>query len=246
MKETVTRSETTVKTEVTVAVIPDMTQETEQGLTEVVESMEEYAGGLNIQTEEDFKKAGEFGRTLKQKMSEVTEFFKPMKDSAYKAHRQVCDREKTMLAPLKNAETKLKKAMKRYTDQVEEKRRREEELLRKAARREAEAKLAEAVELEKAGNNEAAEEAFVEASVMDDATAYVVRAPVKPKANGVTTSKDWEIVEIQTDKVPVSINGTEIRPVDRAAVMRLIRSSKGQVQIPGIVYKETSKFSFRR
>ena len=246
MKETVTRSETAVKTEVTVAVIPDMTQETEQGLTEVVESMEEYAGGLNIQTEADFKKAGEFGRTLKQKMSEVTDFFKPMKDSAYKAHRQVCDREKAMLAPLKNAETALKKAMRRYTDMVEEARRKEEAERQEAARREAEAKLAEAVELEKAGNNEAAEEAFVEASVMDEATAYVVPAPVKPKANGVSTSKDWEIVEIQADKVPVSINGTEIRPVDRAAVMRLIRSSKGQVKIPGIVYKETSKFSFRR
>ena len=39
--------------------------------------------------------------------------------------------------------------------------------------------------------------------------------------------------------------GIELRPVDQAAVMRLIRASKGQIEIPGITYRQVAKMSFR-
>lgn len=42
------------------------------------------------------------------------------------------------------------------------------------------------------------------------------------------------------------VAGVEIRPVDRSAVMRLIRATKGQVHIPGVVYKEVAKVAFRK
>jgi hypothetical protein len=37
----------------------------------------------------------------------------------------------------------------------------------------------------------------------------------------------------------VSLIGIELRPVDKAAVLRLIKMSKGQVEIPGIKFRET-------
>ena len=49
----------------------------------------------------------------------MTSFFKPMKDSAYQAHKAVCDREKAMLTPLKNAEKVVKKAMGDFSGEVE-------------------------------------------------------------------------------------------------------------------------------
>ena len=58
--------------------------------------------------------------------------------------------------------------------------------------------------------------------------------------------KDWEITDIDLSKVPTSIAGVLIRPVDTAAVMKLIRASKGAIQIEGITYRETAKMSFRR
>ena len=67
-----------------------------------------------------------------------------------------------------------------------------------------------------------------------------------PKARGVSASKDWEIVSISSKDVPLSVSGVEIRPVDKAAVMRLIRASKGSIQIPGIVYQEAAKMRFSR
>ncbi|MCQ4951053.1 hypothetical protein, partial [Bittarella massiliensis (ex Durand et al. 2017)] len=67
-----------------------------------------------------------------------------------------------------------------------------------------------------------------------------------PRAKGVSSGKDWEIEAIDHEKVPVNFSGVEIRPVDEKAIMRLIRASKGKIQIPGIKYKETIKMSIRR
>lgn len=59
--------------------------------------VERRAKELKILTNEDYEKAAEFGQKIKIQAKVVTDFFKPMKDSAYKAHKAVCDREKAML-----------------------------------------------------------------------------------------------------------------------------------------------------
>lgn len=229
-----------------VAVMPELEPVDEQQLTQEVTDIEFRAESFVIQTPEDYEAAGEFGKLLKQKAAEVTGFFKPMKDSAYQAHKAVCDREKAMLTPLKNAEKIVKKTMGDYLMEQERIRREAEEAARRAAEEERERKLKEAMALEAAGDKEGAEAAVEEAVVMDEATGYSVPAPVKPKVSGVSTSKDWEITSIDTAKVPVNFSGMELRPVDQAAVMRLIRASKGSISIPGIAYREVAKMSFRR
>lgn len=229
-----------------VAVMPELEPVDEQQLTQEVTDIEFRAESFVIQTPEDYEAAGEFGKMLKQKAAEVTGFFKPMKDSAYQAHKAVCDREKAMLTPLKNAEKIVKKTMGDYLMEQERIRREAEEAARRAAEEERERKLKEAMALEAAGDKEGAEAAVEEAVVMDEATGYSVPAPVKPKVSGVSTSKDWEITSIDTAKVPVNFSGMELRPVDQAAVIRLIRASKGSIAIPGIAYREVAKMSFRR
>ena len=222
-----------------VAVMPELEPVDEQQLTQEVTDIEFRAESFVIQTPEDYEAAGEFGKMLKQKAAEVTGFFKPMKDSAYQAH-------KAMLTPLKNAEKIVKKTMGDYLMEQERIRREAEEAARRAAEEERERKLKEAMALEAAGDKEGAEAAVEEAVVMDEATGYSVPASVKPKVSGVSTSKDWEITSIDTSKVPVNFSGMELRPVDQAAVMRLIRASKGSIAIPGIAYREVAKMSFRR
>ena len=229
-----------------VAVMPELEPVDEQQLTQEVTDIEFRAESFVIQTPEDYDAAGEFGKLLKRKAAEVTGFFKPMKDSAYQAHKAVCDREKAMLTPLKNAEKIVKKTMGDYLMEQERIRREAEEAARRAAEEERERKLKEAMALEAAGDKEGADAAVEEAVVMDEATGYSVPAPVKSKVSGVSTSKDWEITNIDTAKVPVNFSGMELRPVDQAAVIRLIRASKGSIAIPGIAYREVAKMSFRR
>ncbi len=232
--------------ETMVATVPQAEIVDEQQLSHDVTDIEFQAESLVIQTDEDYAFAGEFGKMLKKKASQVTTFFKPMKDSAYQAHKAVCDREKAMLTPLRNAEKIIKQAINTYDAEQKRKRREAEEAARRAAEAERERKMREASELEAAGDNEGAEAAFEEAAIMDDAASYaVVPATAAPKVSGVSTSKDWEIVEIDPKAVPLAVAGVEIRPVDKAAVMRLIRTSKGQIEIPGITYREVAKISFR-
>lgn len=233
-------------TETMVATVPQAEVVEEQQLTRDVTDIEFRAESFIILSDEDYVKAGEFGKLLKQKAAEVITFFKPMKDSAYQAHKAVCDREKTMLTPLKNAEKSIKRAMSNYITEKERKRQEAEEAARRAAGEERERKLLEAVELEAAGDKDGAEAAMIEAMVMDEAAAYPVPAVAKQKVSGVSTSTDWEIVSIDSKTVPLAVAGVELRPVDQAAIMRLIRVSKGQIEIPGITYRQIAKISFRR
>ena len=151
-----------------------------------------------------------------------------------------------MLAPLKSAEKTIKKAMSAFLMEQEAKRNAAEEKARQAAKAEMQCKLAEAEKLEIAGNLQGAQAAMEEAVVMDEASHYIASPATKPKVSGVGTSKGWEITSIDSNAVPVNFSGMELRPVDEAAVMRLIRASKGQIQIPGITYHEVTKMSFRR
>ena len=232
--------------ETLVAQVPEFEPVDEQQLNTEVTDIKFRAEAMVIQNDEDYADAGEFGKLLKQKAAEVTSFFKPMKDSAYQAHKAVCDREKAMLAPLKNAESMVKKAMSDYFMERERRRKEAEEAARRAAEAERERKLQEAAELEAAGDKDGAESAMSEALVMDEAASYTVAPPAKPKVSGVSTSKDWEITNIDPKTVPMALAGVELRPVDTAAVMRLIRASKGTIEIPGVTYKQVAKMSFRR
>ncbi len=53
----------------------------------------------------------------------------------------------------------------------------------------------------------------------------MVFIPGGPKARAFPPP-DWEIVSIDSKDVPLAVSGVEIRPVDVAAVMRLIRASR--------------------
>ena len=112
------------QTETLVAQVPQTAPEDEQQLNREVTDIEFQAESMVILSDDDYTSAGEFGKMLKQKAAQVTSFFKPMKDSAYQAHKAICDREKAMLTPLKNAEKTVKKAMGDYFAEQERKRQR--------------------------------------------------------------------------------------------------------------------------
>lgn len=219
--------------------------EKEKEIKQEISTVELTAKEMVILSDADCERAAEFGKNIKKQAKVVTDFFKPMKDSAYRAHKAICDREKTMLKPLQEAEKILKCSMKNYYQEKERKRLELEAKLRREAEEERERKLNEAAELEMAGEKEAAEAALLDAQVTEEiaVNTSVIAGPVRTK--GVTNTKDWEIQSIDKEKVPVVFAGMEIRPVDEKAITRLIRASKGTIQIPGVTYKESIKISVR-
>jgi hypothetical protein len=177
---------------------------------------------------------------------EVADYFKPLKESAHRLHKDICEREKVLLAPLNRAEATLKRTMGDFAFRKELERRAAEEEARRLAQEEADRKLEEAVKAEESGDGEAADAAMVDAQMADNMSRNVFVIVEPPKAEGVSQSKDWEITDINESRVPVELLGTLLRPVDERAVLRLIRASKGRIQIPGVNYKETVKTSIRR
>lgn len=118
--------------------------------------------------------------------------------------------------------------------------------MRLEAEAERDKKLDEAAAAEEAGNHAEADMALAEAQMVETVAASTTVVMSTPKTKGIGTTKDWEIESIDHEKVPVVFSGVEIRPVDEKAIMRLIRATKGSIQIPGIKYKETVKVSIRR
>ena len=230
--------------ETVVAQVGQPTSENEIAIRQEVSGVTIQVEGMVIDSEDAFEEAAKIGLAIKAQAKKVAEFFAPMKKRASDAHKEICNREKMMLSPLQEAEKALKNKMGAY--RLEEDRRRlAEEEARRAAEEEQRRKEAEAIALESEGRNSEAYAALMEAEVAESAAKGGVYAPAPKKTAGVTVSKDWEITGIDEEKVPVSIMGAVIRPVDQAAIMRLIRATKGGITIPGVEYTEKTRMSFR-
>lgn len=205
----------------------------------------QVAQSTAIKTQEDYEAAAGTLREVKRLQKKAKEYWEPLRVAAKKAYDGVLEKKKQMTDPLDKAEGILKGAMSTYTVEMEKKRRAREEAMRRAAQMEANRMMEEAVAAEAAGDTVGAAAAMEEAEVMDEVASTGKVTVSAPKATGVSQSKTWRIVSIDPDKVPVKAGDMEIRPVDQAAVMRLIRESKGTVKIPGVQYEESVSISVR-
>ena len=218
----------------------------EDELTKSVSAVEAQANAVVVKNDIDYQAAAEFGRMLKKKSAEVSEFFKPLKDAAHKTHKQICDREKAMLKPIAAAERAVKASMGKYVMWKLEEQQRIEEQLRRQAQEESDRLLDQAAALESSGNAQQANAMFANAQMVDAAARNIALERNAPKADGISTTTDWQIVSIDAAQVPVDVAGCVIRPVDESAVMKLIRASKGKVNIPGIKYQAIAKVAIRK
>lgn len=181
-----------------------------------------------------FQKAGDILRLIKAMSSEVTSFFEPLKKKAHEAHKALTTAEKEKLAPLVEAETHLKRGMATFQEEEERRRREEERRLQEEANRRAEEdRLALAIEAEKAGDKESAEELL----------AAPVEAPivvVKPAASvaGVSFRDNWKA---QVNDVRALARAVADGTVPAMAILpnqsfldNQARATKGQLTYAGV------------
>lgn len=209
----------------------------EAKLDQEVSLIEQRASSVVITSDDDFAAAGEMTKQVKEMQKQVTEYWEPMRKSTYDAYTAVNQHKKEMLDPLAKAEKILKLKMSDYSKEQERIRREQEEARRKAAQEEFDRKMAEAAEAEAKGDALGAEMAMAEAEVAEGIAVGSIRAQA-PKVKGVTQTKTWKITGIDRDKVPVNFAGMELRPVDEKLVLQLIKTSKGNIVIPGVTYEE--------
>lgn len=187
---------------------------------------------ITIENEEDNIKAGNFLKQIKPVIKNIKEYWKPLKESASKAHKDLCEREKVMLKPLEEAETQIKAKMSVYITEQEEKARKEQEALRKVQEEEALKQLAEAEKLKAEGKEIEAQIQEEMAYAIDEVKTVV--GPTIQKQDGISYMTDYCVAITDANKVPTYVNGIEIRPIDVQAIKKLAKASKGQIQIEGI------------
>lgn len=210
----------------------------EKSLASNASSVETQVRSLKVENDIGYTAAAELLKRVKSVQKKVKEYWEPLRKSAKAAYDSVLEKKKAMTEPLDNAEQILKRKMSDYTLEQERIQREREAQLRKEAQAEADRKLEAALQMEAEGDEIGAEYAMAEAEVYDSYAGSAISSTVKPKAAGISMQKTWKIRSIDPGKVPISFNGVEIRPVDEAAVLRLIKASKGQIIIPGITFAE--------
>lgn len=204
----------------------------------------EAARAIKIADNADYGKAGEFLVEIKRRGKQVESYWKPLKEQANAAWKGIVEKEKTMLSPLNEAETTIKREMARYSAEVEAERRKAEAEARRRQQEERDRLLAEALAAEKAGKAVEAETNMAMAEMVEDMPAPAVMAEA-PKAAGISMRKTWKARVTENTDVPVFANGVEIRPIDMAALNNIARLTKGTASIPGVEFFEEASLSAR-
>ena len=205
-------------------------------------TLEQQAQDYQIATNDDYEQGAEFLKRVKGTEKEVKSYWKPAKDAAAKAHKEICQKEKAMLSICESAEKVLKTKMLAYSQKVEADRRAAEEAARKAAQEESDRLLAEAAKAEKSGDSASATVNMAMAEQMENVKPAVQVAA--PKVQGVSTKKVWKVRVNDEKAVPAYANGICIRPIDERALLQL-RKLNPNVEIPGCEFFQTEQLAVR-
>lgn len=202
------------------------------------------ARSITIDNNDDYQAAAAFTVEIKRQAKDVKAYWADPKQAADEAHKRIVAKEKAMLTPLDEAERILKATMGVYTRRVEEERLRAEAEMKRKQREEADRLLREAMEAERSGDSDAAEASLTIAQMIEEMpSAPIAAQPVK--AAGVSERKVWKCRVIDEAKVPASVNGIVIRPVDQRAIEQIAKMTNGTAIIPGMELYQESVLSIR-
>lgn len=218
---------------------PTVEQQLEQSGKLAVQSAKE----LRIASQDDYETAGKYLVGIKARTKQITDYWKGPKEAANAAHKAVVEREKQMLAPLKEAEKIIKKSMLDYQAAVEKARREAEEAARKKQQEEAERLFNEAVEMEAAGDQHGAAIGAAMAEMVSDMDAAPQVAA--PSAAGTSVKKVWKARVTKAEDVPAYFNGMELRTINMTVLNNMAKMFKGSIQVPGIEFYQESNLSVR-
>lgn len=205
-------------------------------LTTLTTQISTEAKALKFESDEDIKVATDFIRGLRTVEKEVANYFKEPKADAFKIHRSISGLEKEILEPLKETDKMIRKSMVDYENE-------KQRIIREQLRAEEKRREEEAERLLKEAEKHRADGDQFTGIVKEETAMELLETPeIKTeKVENLSVVKTWKARVTDRNKVPVSVNGMEIRPIDMKALNALARTSKGEMKIEGVeFYEETS------
>lgn len=196
-----------------------------------------------IKTQQDYNNAVEVCKDIKVKIKVIEDYWEPLKTDAFKAHKNLCAKERELLTPYTEAESSIKVKMTAYQKQVME----DARLLREEQeryRKEEEARLLElAVKAAEKGQEEHSEFLVEQAQEI-----HVARfeQPKQMRVAGSAVKMIWKARIINEELVPIMANGVVIRKIDESALNKMAVMIKGKSNIPGVEFYEDINISVSR
>ena len=226
-------------TTVTDGTSPTVEQQLEQSGKLAVQTAKE----LTIATQDDYEKAGKYLVGIKTRTKQIQDYWKGPKEAANAAHKAVVEREKQMLAPLKEAEKIIKGTMLNYQAAVEKARREQEEALRRKQQEEVDRLLNQAAEAGASGDAQAEAIGMAMAEMVNDMPPAAQMDT--PSATGTSVRKTWKARVTDPTAVPAYFNGLELRTINSAALNNIAKMTKGTAQIPGVEFYQEASLGVR-
>lgn len=206
-----------------------------EAVVEKALAVPDQARALRISDSGSYALACDFLKNVKALRTEIADTFEPHIKRAHEAHKALLKEKNDAEAPLAEAERIVKAALVVYDQEQERIRRAEAARLQEELRQqETERRLAEAVELEAAG-----ETAEADALIAEPITVPVVAvAPTTPKVSGITYRETWAAnVTDLAALVKYVASNPQCAPflsANMPALNAQARSLKGALRIPGV------------
>lgn len=204
----------------------------------------EYATAIAIFNQQDYEQAAQYLVEVKRRAKAVKDYWAAPKASAKAAHQAIVDKEQSMLAPLAQSESIVKRKLAEYQASVEAERRQREQEARRLKQLEAERMLERAIGSEQSGDAVSAQQELAMAQMIEDMP-VTVTAAVAPAPKGISLRNVWGVRIIDERAVPSYFQGMQLRGIDISALKAIARSSQGTAQIPGVEFVRQVTISAR-
>lgn len=190
--------------------------------------------GLKVVDEGSYEASAALSLEIARRLKVITEWFKPLKDAAYKLHKDLCAREAKAVEPLKALDAGNAGERTRWRAEQERKRRDEEARLQAIAKQEADALAAAQAAALEASGEAALAEVVLEQAVAAPPPAVVVETYV-PKVKGLSTREEWFWRPIGGDrKRAEQLVPREFLTLDDSKLTKYAKAMKADAKVPGI------------
>jgi len=211
-------------------------------------SLPEQAKQIQIVDDQSLHKGNEFIHACRQMRKKIADLMDPIIKRFNDGHRASLAKKRELEGPLAQAEEIVGPQIASYKRKKEEEIRiQEEEKARKIEeeRKKKEEAFEKAAALERAGDNEKAAEEFEKAEKIEEEESLLALEPkFKPKApetKGTSIRENWKFRVKNLKEVP-----REWLKLDEVKVGAAVRTSKGEVEIPGIETYSVDSLSLRQ
>jgi len=196
-------------------------------LTKRVESL-----GVRIESKESLKQVNDAKLYIRKIRNRIRDIFEPMKKKAYASYKEILNKWKFIEEPAIRAEKYCDRLLSEYFAEQrrlreEAERKRLEEIRRQ--KEEEERKIQEAIEAESNGDKKMADQILNESAEEENNSKPAVVVPEKPKLNNVHSRVDYDFEIVDIEAIP-----RQFMIPDETLIRKMVKASKGKIDIPGI------------